>query len=203
MGVLLGTFMGGMCLGSLLLPRVSAARGASASRVRRGSSSASAPSACCVLFGMPLVGGAYTAWAGGGVVGILLRGVAAAICLLPPTLLMGATLPAIARWVEATPRGRVVARVLLRRQHRRRRRRQPARRLLPAARLRHLDHDVRRGRAQRRSSPLLALLRRVALRRTSRRRSRDPARRSRAGARRASGLRRDRAVRADRALGAK
>ena len=58
-----------------------------------------------VLFGMPLVGGAYTAWAGGGVVGILLRGVAAAVCLLPPTLLMGATLPAIARWVEATPEG--------------------------------------------------------------------------------------------------
>src|SRR5437764_530183 len=26
-------------------------------------------------------------------------------CLLPPTLLMGATLPAIARWVEATPHG--------------------------------------------------------------------------------------------------
>ena len=58
-----------------------------------------------VLFGMPLVGGIYTAWAGSGVVGILIRGVVAAICLLPPTLLMGATLPAIARWVEATPRG--------------------------------------------------------------------------------------------------
>ncbi|MDE3217178.1 MAG: fused MFS/spermidine synthase, partial [Gemmatimonadota bacterium] len=28
-----------------------------------------------------------------------------AICLLPPTLLMGATLPAIARWVETTPAG--------------------------------------------------------------------------------------------------
>ena len=29
----------------------------------------------------------------------------AAICLLPPTLLMGASLPAIARWVEIAPRG--------------------------------------------------------------------------------------------------
>ena len=28
-----------------------------------------------------------------------------AICLLPPTLMMGATLPAIARWVETTPTG--------------------------------------------------------------------------------------------------
>src|SRR6267154_1952960 len=46
LGILLGTFMGGMCLGSLLLPR-----------------------------------------------------------LLPPTILMGATLPAISRWVRATPEG--------------------------------------------------------------------------------------------------
>src|SRR5207244_685057 len=29
----------------------------------------------------------------------------AGVCLLPPTILMGATLPAVARWVEATPRG--------------------------------------------------------------------------------------------------
>ena len=54
---------------------------------------------------MPLVGRLYTAWAGAGVVGLLIRGLAAAVCLLPPTLLMGATLPAIARWVEASPRG--------------------------------------------------------------------------------------------------
>ena len=121
MGVLLGTFMGGMCLGSLLLPRVHAARLRIRCASTPGSSSASA------LIGlarcssrMPLVGGVYTAWAGTGVVGILLRGVAAGICLLPPTMLMGATLPAIARWVEATPQRRRVARLLLRRQHRRR-----------------------------------------------------------------------------------
>jgi hypothetical protein len=30
--------------------------------------------------------------------------IVAAICLLPPTLLMGASLPAIARYVEASPR---------------------------------------------------------------------------------------------------
>ena len=58
-----------------------------------------------LLFVMPLVGGIYTAWAGDGVGGFLLRGVVAAVCLLPPTLLMGATLPAIARWVETTPEG--------------------------------------------------------------------------------------------------
>src|SRR5205823_12664137 len=32
-------------------------------------------------------------------------GAVCAVCLLPPTLLMGATLPAVARWVETTPQG--------------------------------------------------------------------------------------------------
>ena len=36
---------------------------------------------------------------------MLLRGLLAAIFLLPPTFLMGATLPAISRWVETTPQG--------------------------------------------------------------------------------------------------
>ena len=54
---------------------------------------------------MPAVGRVYTAFVGYGLSGILLRGVIAGFCLLPPTLLMGASLPAIARWVETTPRG--------------------------------------------------------------------------------------------------
>jgi spermidine synthase len=58
-----------------------------------------------VLFGMPLIGGVYTAWAGPGFLGMFFRALIAAVCLLPPTLLMGATLPAISRWVEATPEG--------------------------------------------------------------------------------------------------
>ena len=103
-GVLLGTFMGGMCVGSLLLPRIMAADWHPL-RVYAGLELGIGVTALALLFGMPLVGGAYTAWAGGGVSGILLRGVAASVCLLPPTLLMGATLPAIARWVEATPQG--------------------------------------------------------------------------------------------------
>src|SRR5204863_215388 len=40
-----------------------------------------------------------------GVSGLMLRGLFAAICLIPPTVMMGATLPAVARWVETTPRG--------------------------------------------------------------------------------------------------
>ncbi len=35
----------------------------------------------------------------------MLRAVVAGVCLLPPTLMMGATLPAIARWVESGPEG--------------------------------------------------------------------------------------------------
>ena len=58
-----------------------------------------------VLLGMPLLGGLYFAWSGHGVLGILVRGLAASICLLPPTFLMGATLPAISRWIESTPEG--------------------------------------------------------------------------------------------------
>jgi spermidine synthase len=58
-----------------------------------------------ILFGMPLVRGVYVAGAGSGIPGIIFRAVVAGICLLPPTMLMGATLPAISRWVRATPEG--------------------------------------------------------------------------------------------------
>src|SRR5205823_12131000 len=43
--------------------------------------------------------------AGEGMAGLVFRAIIAGICLLPPTLLMGATLPAISRWVKATPDG--------------------------------------------------------------------------------------------------
>ena len=75
LGVLLGTFMGGMCLGSLLLPRLIAARGTHPLRVYACLELGIGAIGLLVLFGMPVVGGIYTAWAGSGVVGILLRGV--------------------------------------------------------------------------------------------------------------------------------
>src|SRR6187200_59158 len=104
LGVLLGTFMGGMCLGSLLLPRrISPAH--HPLKVYACLELGIGAIGILVLFGMPLLTGLYTAIAGTGITGILLRGVAAAICLLPPTLLMGATLPAMARWVRTTPEG--------------------------------------------------------------------------------------------------
>jgi len=58
-----------------------------------------------VLFGMPLVDGVYTTAMGHGMPSILFRALICAICLLPPTFLMGASLPAIARWIETSPRG--------------------------------------------------------------------------------------------------
>ena len=96
--------MGGMCLGSLLLPRfVSPER--HPLRVYAALEAGIGVLGLVVLVAVPLVGGVYTATAAHGFAGILLRGLVCAICLLPPTLLMGATLPAIARWVEATPTG--------------------------------------------------------------------------------------------------
>jgi spermidine synthase len=104
MGVLLGTFMGGMGLGSLLLPRVM--RGSwHPLRVYAFLELGIGLFGLLLLLGLPLLNSAYTAVAGTGIIGILLRGVFAAIGLLFPTLMMGATLPAIARFVETTPRG--------------------------------------------------------------------------------------------------
>ena len=104
MGVLLGTFMGGMCLGSLLLPRVISSRHHPL-RVYAGLEVGIGACGVLLLVLMPLVGRLYTAWGGDGLGGFLLRGVVAAACLLPPTLAMGATLPAAARFVETTPDG--------------------------------------------------------------------------------------------------
>jgi spermidine synthase len=49
---------------------------------------------------IPSAGGVYTAWTGFGLRGLVLRGAVAAACLLAPTLLIGATLPALARQVD-------------------------------------------------------------------------------------------------------
>ena len=104
LGVLLGTFMGGMCAGSLLLPRLVSGR-RHPLRVYAVLELGIGAFGLLVLFGMPSVDGWYSRYALHGLAGVLLRGAVAAVCLLPPTLLMGATLPAIARRVEADPEG--------------------------------------------------------------------------------------------------
>ena len=102
--VLLGTFMGGMCLGSLALPRYVSGRHHPL-RVYALIEVGIALAGLAVIFFVPTVSKLYVAIVGHGLPGIFLRGIICAICLLPPTMLMGATLPAIARWVESTPRG--------------------------------------------------------------------------------------------------
>lgn len=104
LGVLLGTFMGGMCLGSFLLPRLVSGR-RHPLRVYALLELGAGALALGVLFGIPYVEQAYALYGGHSVADLLLRGAVAGVCLLPPSLLMGATLPAIARWVEASPRG--------------------------------------------------------------------------------------------------
>ena len=89
LGILLGTFMGGMCLGSLLAPRF-ILRTLHPLRVYAVLELGIALLGLMILFGVPILSRvAYIS----------------AICLLPPTLLMGATLPAISRWVKSTPEG--------------------------------------------------------------------------------------------------
>jgi spermidine synthase len=104
LGILLGTFMGGMCVGSLVMPRCVSARH-HPMRVYALLEAAIGILGVLILIGMPLVGGIYMSWAGRGALSIAGRALAAAICLLPPTVLMGATLPTISRWVKATPEG--------------------------------------------------------------------------------------------------
>ena len=103
LGVLLGTFMGGMCLGSLLLPRLVSSRWHPL-RVYAVLELGIGAIGLAVLFGMPYVENVYTRYAGHGLPGILLRGAVAGVCLLPPTLLMGATLPAMRAGSRAAPR---------------------------------------------------------------------------------------------------
>jgi spermidine synthase len=100
LSVLLATFMGGMCLGSLLLPRLVSPR-RHPLRVYALLELGIGACGLLVLYGMPYVERVYTGFGGHGSPGILLRGAVSGVCLVPPTLLLGATLPAIARWVEA------------------------------------------------------------------------------------------------------
>lgn len=103
LAVLLGVYMGGMCLGSLLLPRLVSRR----HHPLKLYALIEAGIGVCgllVLYGAPRLDGVYAALysaiAFGGFAGILLRGAICALCLLLPTMLMGASLPAMARWVE-------------------------------------------------------------------------------------------------------
>ncbi|MEP6764024.1 MAG: fused MFS/spermidine synthase [Gemmatimonadaceae bacterium] len=104
LGVVLGTFMGGMCAGSLLLSRY-VSRVEHPLRVYAKLEIGIGICGVLIMLLLPFIAKLYVAIGLGGFPGLLLSGLFCAIALLPPTLLMGATLPAISRFVEATPRG--------------------------------------------------------------------------------------------------
>ncbi len=104
LAVLLATFMGGTCLGSLLLPRL-VSEHYDPLKVYACIELGIAALAIAVLLLTPLAGSVYTEWSGFGLRTFALRGIVAAICLLPPTVLMGATLPTLARAVAADRNG--------------------------------------------------------------------------------------------------
>ncbi len=104
LGVLLGVYMGGMCLGSLLLARFVSSRH-NPLRVYALLELGIAGTGVGVLFTVPWLSELYTRFGGSGLQGVTLRAIVAAVCLIPPTVLMGATLPAIARYVRATSTG--------------------------------------------------------------------------------------------------
>ena len=105
LGVLLATFMGGLCAGSLALPRMRRASREHPLRLYAMIELGIGALGILVLFAMPLVDGVYTAAVGHGMPAILLRAMVCALCLMPPTFLMGASLPAASRWIETTPEG--------------------------------------------------------------------------------------------------
>jgi spermidine synthase len=104
LGFLLATFMGGLCIGSLLLPRSRFAR-RHPLQVYGFLELGIALCAILVHFYLPLVSRIYIAGAEHGMPGALLRAFIAAVCLLLPTTLMGASLPAIVRWIRNTRQG--------------------------------------------------------------------------------------------------
>jgi len=100
---LLATFMGGLCIGSIWLPRLRSRK--HPLRIYAYLELGIAAFGILVQLCIPLIDRIYIAGAGVGMPGMLMRGIVSAICLLPPTILMGASLPAIVGWIESTPRG--------------------------------------------------------------------------------------------------
>ncbi|MBV8902882.1 MAG: fused MFS/spermidine synthase, partial [Acidobacteriia bacterium] len=102
LGTLLATYMGGMFLGSVTFARMISAR----HRPLRVYAAIEAGIGACgltVLFGLPVLDRLYAAHSGHGLIGIFMRAAVCALCLLVPTMLMGAPLPALARQWKSSP----------------------------------------------------------------------------------------------------
>ncbi len=101
LGILLSSYMGGLFLGSLAFSRYVSAR-RHPLKVYAVLEVGIAVCGVAMLAALPLVRLIYLSVVGYGLIGILLRAFVCLLLLLPPTILMGATLPAIARYMETT-----------------------------------------------------------------------------------------------------
>jgi spermidine synthase len=104
LAVLLGTFMGGMCLGSLAFARLVPAS-LHPLKVYAAIEFGIGVLAVLVLYLLPSAADLYAGIAAQGAAGVLVRALLCAAFLLAPTVLMGATLPCAARFIERTPQG--------------------------------------------------------------------------------------------------
>lgn len=104
LGLLLATYMGGLFLGSIAVPRIISAKRHPLSLygfIELGIGLFG----ILILYGLPLVNSFYVTTAGQGILNVFLRGIVSAICLLPPTILMGMTFPILARSIAPTKLG--------------------------------------------------------------------------------------------------
>ena len=104
LAIVLTSYMGGMCLGSLAFPRWVSPHHPPL-RVYAYLEAAIAAFGIVLLGLLPIVGKIYFAVVGHGPLSVALRAFICLLCLLPPTMLMGATLPAIARCLNTTRSG--------------------------------------------------------------------------------------------------
>jgi spermidine synthase len=100
---LLATFMGGLCIGSIWLPRLKSRK--HPLRIYAYLELGIAAFGILVQLCIPLIERIYFAGAGSGLTNMIMRALVSALILLPPTVLMGASLPAIVGWIDSTPRG--------------------------------------------------------------------------------------------------
>ncbi len=105
MGFLLAAFMGGLGLGSIIWPRLQRYAKVHPLRIYAALEAGIGILGLLALWGIPLIERAYIAGFQEGLSNQVLRGLLAAVCLLPPTMLMGASLPALSRWIELNQRG--------------------------------------------------------------------------------------------------
>jgi len=101
LGILLSSYMGGLFLGSLAFPKYVSMRH---HPLKAYAVLELGIGACGILMlaVLPLVRLVYLGVVGYGLAGIFLRAFVCLLVLLPPTILMGATLPAISRYMETT-----------------------------------------------------------------------------------------------------